>query len=87
MKRGHSVHSVTGQAAAERNGFCSPTTLLSFIVRPHPDLDDEMTLGVRAFVALLLGRVEQLEVEVADLNPTTIFVCDLFFSVKKFVSR
>lgn len=46
-----------------------------------------MTPGVWAFVTLLLGRVEQLEVEVADLNLTAIVVCDLFFSVEKFLSR
>jgi transposase len=33
-----------------------------------PELDAEMTPGVRAFVRLLLGRIEQLEAEVADLK-------------------
>jgi hypothetical protein len=31
-------------------------------------LDAEMTPAVRAFVKLLLGRIEQLEADVADLK-------------------
>lgn len=33
-----------------------------------PELDAQMTPGVRAFVKLLLGRIAQLEAEVADLK-------------------
>lgn len=33
-----------------------------------PELDSQMTPGVRAFVMLLLGRIEQLEAEVEDLR-------------------
>ena len=33
-----------------------------------PELEAEMTPAVRAFVKLLLGRIEQLESQVADLK-------------------
>lgn len=33
-----------------------------------PELEAEMTPGVRAFVEMLLGRITQLEQEVADLR-------------------